>query len=286
MSESTKKEFKKFIDLEKAIGEKSPKLLKYFPGFLMRYLKKTVHQEELNKAINDHSHRYHLDFVDAAVEVFGPKVHTVGEENIPAEGGVIMACNHPLGGLDGIALMKAAGTYRNDIKFFVNDLLMAIKNFDSIFIPVNKLGKNSPEYLAQIEKTYSAKDCLLIFPAGLVSRKQEDGSIQDLTWKRSFIQKSVEYKKDVIPVYAQGQNSKFFYNLAYWRKKLGIQANIEMLYLVDEMYQQRGKDIKFVFGKPIPWQTFTADKPAEYWSEKVRQHVYLLEKNPEHVFKA
>ena len=271
-----KKEFKKFIDIEKAIGEKNPKLLKILPGFLIRYIKRVVHQEELNQAINDHSHRFHLDFVDAAVEVFGPQVKVKGEENIPKDGGIIMAANHPLGGLDGVAFMKAAGAYRSDIKFFVNDLLMQIKNFDSIFIPVNKLGKNSPEYLAKIEEIYGQKNCLLIFPAGLVSRKQDDGSIQDLVWRRSFITKSIQYQKNVVPVYIEGKNSNFFYNLAYWRKKIGIKANVEMFFLVDEMYRQKGKTITFIFGKPIAWQTFTDDFPAEYWSEKVKQHVYAL----------
>jgi putative hemolysin len=214
--------------------------------------------------------------VDAAVEVFGPQVKVKGEENIPKDGGIIMAANHPLGGLDGIAFMKAVGAYRSDLKFFVNDLLMQIKNFDTIFIPVNKVGKNSPEYIAKIEEIYEHENCLLIFPAGLVSRKQKDGSIQDLVWKRSFIQKSIQHKKNIVPVYIEPKNSNFFYNLAYWRKKIGIKANIEMFFLVDEMYKQKGKDITFIFGKPISWTTFTSNHTPEYWSEKVKQHVYAL----------
>ncbi len=189
MSEE-KKEFVKFIDLEKAIGDKNPKLLKFFPGFLLRYIKRKIHQEDLNTAINENSHRFHLDFVDAAVEEFGPIVKVIGGENIPPQGGIIMAANHPLGGFDGIAFMKAAGTVRKDIRFFVNDLLMAIKNFSPIFVPVNKVGRNTIKYLSEIEKIYASDDCLLIFPAGLVSRRQEDGSIQDLEWKKSFISKS------------------------------------------------------------------------------------------------
>lgn len=270
------KPFVKFIDIEEAIGSKNPKLLKILPNFLINYIKRIVHQDDLNEAINFHSHRYDLDFVDAAVEVFGPKVKATGTENIPKDGGIIMAANHPLGGLDGIAFMKAVGPYRQDLRFFVNDLLMAIKNFQPIFVPVNKLGRNSHQYLARIEETFAGNYCLLIFPAGLVSRKQDDKSIQDLIWRRSFIQKAIEYKKDVVPVYIDGKNSNFFYNLAYWRKKIGIKANIEMFFLVDEMYRQKGKTIEFKFGKPIPWQTFTKDYSAEYWSEKVKQHVYAL----------
>ncbi len=162
-------------------------------------------------------------------------------------GGIIMAANHPLGGLDGIAFMKVAGQYRSDIRFFVNDLLMALKNFAPIFVPVNKHGRNSSEYTQKFEEVYASDACLLIFPAGLVSRRQEKRVVQDLV-----------------------------YNLAYWRKKIGIKANIEMFFLVDEMYKQKGKTINFIFGEPIPWETFTKDKPAEYWSERVKQHVYAL----------
>ncbi len=265
-----------YIDIEQAIGEKNPTLLKLLPNFLINYIKKIIHQDELNKAITDHNHRYHLDFVDAAMEVFGPTTSAKGIENIPKDGGVFMTANHPLGGLEAIAMMKVVGSVREDIKFLVNDLLMAIKNFDTIFIPVNKHGKNTKEYMESINKTFGSDDCLLIFPAGLVSRLQDDKTIQDLTWKRSFVEKAVLHKKNVIPVHIDGRNSNFFYNLGYWRKKLGIKANLEMFFLADELFSQKGKNISFIFGKPISWETFTPDKPSEYWSEKVRQHVYAL----------
>jgi len=116
----------------------------------------------------------------------------------------------------------------------------------------------------------------LIFPAGLVSRKQQNNKIEDLVWKKSFISKAIQYKKDIIPVHIEGENSKRFYNLAYWRKKIGIRANIEMFFLVDEMYKQKGKTLTFTFGEAISWKTFTKDKPNEYWSQKVKEHMYAL----------
>ncbi|HRG37912.1 MAG TPA: glycerol acyltransferase [Bacteroidia bacterium] len=270
-------ESEKFIDIEKAIGDKNPRLLKLLPKFLIKYIKRTIHQNELNNAIWRNKTRFGNDFVDAAMEEFGVKTKVIGAENIPAHGGVIMTANHPLGGLDGIAFMDVAGEYRKDIKFFVNDLLMALKNFTPIFIPVNKHGRNSPEYVHKFEEIYASSDCLLLFPAGLVSRKQSGKGIQDLVWKKSFITKAIQYKKNVVPVFIDGQNSKFFYNLAYWRKKIGIQANLEMFYLVDEMYKQKGKTLTFTFGEAISWETFTKDHPAEYWSEKVKQHTYALQ---------
>jgi putative hemolysin len=272
-------ENEKFIDVEKAIGGKNPALLKLLPKFVLKYIKRTIHQNELNNAVFRYKNRLGHDFVNAAMEEFGVKTKVIGAENIPAEGGVIMTANHPLGGLDGIAFMDVVGDYRKDIKFFVNDLLMALKNFDPIFIPVNKLGRNSPEYIQRFEEIYASSDCLLLFPAGLVSRRQTGKGIQDLVWKKSFVTKAVQYKKNVIPVFIDGSNSRFFYNLAYWRKKIGIKANVEMFYLVDEMYKQKGKTLTFTFGEPISWTTFTKDKPAEYWSQKVKEHTYALQTN-------
>lgn len=273
---SSNNQSEKFIDIKKAIASKNPRLLKFLPGFLLRYITRTIHQDELNVAIERNKHRFGHDFVDAAMEEFRAKPIVIGKENIPQTGGVILTANHPLGGLDGIAFMDVVGEYRKDIKFFVNDLLMAFKNLAPILVPVNKHGKNSTEYAKRFEETYASDECLLLFPAGLVSRKQSDGRIEDLVWKKSFITKAIQYQKNIVPVFIDGNNSKFFYNLAYWRKKIGIKANIEMFYLVDEMYKQRGKTLTFTFGEAISWETFTKDKPAEYWSEKVKQHVYAL----------
>jgi len=269
-------ESEKFINIEKIIASKNPRLLKLLPGFILRYVKRVLHVDELNEAIYRNRNRHGIDFIDAAMEEFGANTSVQGEENIPREGGVIMAANHPLGGLDGIAFMKVAGQYRTDIRFFVNDLLMHLKNFAPIFVPVNKLGRNSPEYMQKFEEIYASETCLLIFPAGLVSRRQKGGVVRDLVWRKSFITKAIQYKKNIVPVFIDGHNSKRFYNLAYWRKKIGIKANVEMFYLPDEMYRQKGKTITFIFGEPISWETFTKDKPAEYWSEKVKEHVYAL----------
>lgn len=266
----------KLIDIEKVIAGKNPKLLKYLPGFILRYIKRVIHEKELNDANNRFSHFYKLDFVDAALNEFGVNVKVIGEENIPAKGGVIMAANHPLGALDGIAFMKVVGKYREDIRFLVNDLLLILKNFGNLFVPVNKHGRNTANYLETIDNVYASDNCLLIFPAGLVSRRQKGGVIEDLAWKKSFISKAVLNQKNIVPVFIEGRNSNFFYNLAYWRKKTGIKANIEMFYLVDEMYKQKGKTLTFIIGKEIPWQTFTPNHRDEFWAEKVKNHVYAL----------
>ncbi len=268
--------FKRLIDVEKAIASKNPKLLNYLPNFLLKTIKRVIHEDELNKANNKYSDCYELDFIDAAMKEFGLNIKATGEENIPKEGGVIMVANHPLGALDGIAFIKMVGKHRKDIRFLVNDLLMTIENFGSLFVPVNKHGRNPSDYLDTIDAIYSSSNCIMLFPAGLVSRRQNGHLVEDLTWKKSFITKAVQNKKNIVPVFIDGNNSNFFYNLAYWRKKIGIKANIEMFFLADEMYKQKGKTLTFIVGEPISWKIFTPEHRDEYWSEKVKRHVYAL----------
>jgi len=266
----------KLIDVEKVLSIKNPKLYKILPRFILNYIKRTIHQDELNDAAYRNKNRYGFDFATATMEEFNITIKTVGLQNVPKTGGIIMVANHPLGGLDGVAMIKAIENCRTDVRFFVNDLLMALKNFDPLFVPVNKLGKNSSEYTKTIEEVYSSNKCIMIFPAGLVSRRQQGGVIEDLIWKKSFVSKSVQYNKNIVPVYIDAQNSNFFYNIASWRKKIGITSNLEMFFLPDEMYKQKGKTITFTFGKEIPWQTFTKGHTPDYWANKVKQHVYAL----------
>ncbi|MFD2200675.1 1-acyl-sn-glycerol-3-phosphate acyltransferase [Shivajiella indica] len=266
---------KPFIDIEQVLKNKNAKLHRWLPGFVIRYIKRIVHETDINKIMEKIGHLQGLDFVNGLIEEFGVEVILTGEENIPKDQPVIIASNHPLGGLDGIAIMHAIGKYRSDIRFLVNDILMNIKNFEPIFIPVNKHGANSRVVSKLIEDTYSGNNALLVFPAGLVSRKQH-GGIKDLEWKKSFISKAKKYKKDVIPVYIEGRNSNFFYNFANLRKKLGIKSNIEMFYLADEMFAQKGKKVVIHVGKPISYQYFDKTKTENEWAEYVKEIVYEM----------
>jgi putative hemolysin len=198
-------------------------------------------------------------------------------ENIPESGRFIFASNHPLGGLDGMVFMDIVGRVHPNLKFIVNDLLLNIKNLEPVFIPVNKHGRQSIEYARLIEDAYASDIQILYFPAGLCSRKTK-GQIIDLPWHKSFIAKAVQYKRDIIPAYFEGSNTNFFYNLANLRKSLGIKANVEMLYLVNEMYKQRGKPIKLTFGKPIPYTTFDQSKSTTEWAAYVRDVIYSMKK--------
>jgi putative hemolysin len=263
------------IDLEKLLRDKNPGLHKLLPSLIIRYMKRVVHQDEFNAFLNLARNDYGHDFIRVAIEQFQVRVDSYGGENIPESGGCIVVCNHPLGGLDGIAVMSEVGKRRKDIKALVNDILMNLKNINSLFIPTNKHGKNGIENIRIIDQSYASDDCIIVFPAGLVSRKQ-NGRIMDLEWKKSFISKAVKYERPVIPLYVDGQNSNFFYNLALFRKKIGIKANVEMFYLVDEAYRQRGKSIRLTVGRPISYTAFTRDHSDQYWAERMKEHVYGL----------
>ncbi len=263
------------IDLRKAIGDKNPRLLRMLPGFVIRYLERTIHQDELNEIIRRYGKMDGVEFVRHALEFMGVSYETYGLENIPKEGKFIFVSNHPLGGLDGMVFIKAIGEIFPEVRFPVNDLLLNIPGLNTIFLPINKHGSQTREAVRAIEAAYASDAQILYFPAGLCSRKKR-GKIVDLKWQKHFINKAVQYKRDVIPVYFSGRNSNFFYNLSNIRIMLGIKANIEMIYLPGEMFKQKDKKLALRVGKPIPYTTFDRSHRADYWTEYVREQVYAL----------
>lgn len=265
----------KYIVIREVIRKKNGRLLKWIPGFALRYIERVLHEDQINAIMAKIGHLHGLDFVDALIDELGVEVTLEGAEHIPAEGGVIFASNHPLGGLDGIAFMHALGKHRKDIKFIVNDILLNIKNLGPLFVGVNKHGAQGRDGIAQIEQAYADDHALLVFPAGLVSRKRQ-GIVRDLEWKKSFINKAKRYKKDVIPVFIDGKNSNFFYTFARLREKVGIKTNIEMFYLPDEMFAQRGKKATIRIGKPISYSYFDSSKSEKEWAEEVKKIVYNI----------
>ncbi len=263
------------INVEKAIGDKNPRLLKTLPGFIIRYLKKIIHQDDLNEIITRYADKEGLDFVRGALEYMGITYTVEGLENIPEKGRFLFVSNHPLGGLDGMVFIEVVGEKFRDVKFPVNDFLLNIKNLDPIFLPINKHGSQSRDAVRAIEEAYASDAQILYFPAGLCSRKIR-GKIIDLEWKKHFISKAIEYKRDIVPVYFSGKNSGFFYNLANLRVFLGIKSNIEMIYLPNEMFKQRGKKLILKVGETIPWTLFDKTRTAKEWADYVKNIVYSI----------
>lgn len=264
------------IDIKQVLKQKSPSIAGKIPGFVVDYLIRTVHQDELNDILFRYRDKQGVAFMQELIGYFDLTLETVNTKNLPTEGRYIFASNHPLGGLDGICLSAVIGEhYEGKIKYLVNDLLLYLTNLKSIFVPINKHGAQAKVNARLIDEAYASDNQIVTFPAGLCSRKIK-GKIQDTEWKKSFIQKAVEHKRDVIPVYFEGTNSNFFYRLANFRKTLGIQMNYEMIYLPDEMFRSKHKTYRIYFGKPIPWQTFDSSKKPAEWAEWVRGIAYKL----------
>ncbi|MCB9251635.1 MAG: 1-acyl-sn-glycerol-3-phosphate acyltransferase [Flavobacteriales bacterium] len=268
-----------FVDIDKVFKEKNPAMYRWVPKFIMSYIKRVVHQKQMNEILKRGESLDGIEFSKFVLEELQVKVTYEGLENFPEKGPVILASNHPLGGLDGVALIALLGDIRQDLKFIVNELLTKIPNFKEIFVPVNKLGSNPKANLEFIDRIYASDQAVVVFPAGLCSRKIKN-KIVDLPWQKSFVSKAIQYDHPVLPVCISAINSNWFYNIANYRKRLGIKANVEMFWLVDEMFKQKGKTIKFSFGKPVPPEHFDKSRSMPEWSSLMREFVYKLENDP------
>ena len=266
------------IDVKKTIASKNKKLAKWLPRFIIRGIEKLIHQDGINKFLLKHEHDSAIDFAKYGLEEFAQASVTVtNEEKIPKEGRYIVVSNHPLGAIDGLALISLIGKYRSDIKFPVNDLLMEVKPMHGIFIPINKHGRNNMNAAKELHNAFASNDLILYFPAGICSRKI-NGKIQDLEWKKTIIQKAITYQRDIIPAFFEGRNSKRFYRIANWRKKLGIKTNLEMILLPDEMVKQKGNNFNVTFGNTISYTTFDASRTHREWAAWLRDEIYLITK--------
>lgn len=269
-------ENEKFIDVEKVLKDKAYKLYKWLPRFAINWLKKKLHEKEINETMRLLKNDKGLEFNRKGLDALGAKVESTNQHLVPKSGSVIIAANHPLGGLDGLALIKSVGEVRHDVRFFVNDILKNFKNYDEIFVAVNKVGASSTNSLRTMEDVFKTECAVLFFPAGLVSRKQ-NGLVRDLEWKKSFVTQAIDHKRMIQPVFIEGENSKFFYNFAMWRKRLGIKANIEMLFLPDEMFKARKDTIKIHYSKPFDSALLDKRKTDKQWSKLLYQYIYSPE---------
>ena len=264
------------VYIEQLFKSKNPGLAKMIPGFVFSYLKKIIHQNDINDFITRYGERKGLAFSDAILEYLNVSYKVKGIENLPSpEGRYIFVSNHPLGGPDGIILISFLGTHYPKLKFPVNDMLLNLKNLNNIFLPVNKHGAQAKNAVAAIEEAYASGCQMIMFPAGLVSRKQK-GIIKDLEWQKSFVSKAIQHQRDIVPIFIDGKNSDFFYNLANFRKKIKLKANLEMLYLPDETFKQRNKTFTLHIGKPIPWQSLNKSKKPAEWAQEIKEMVYAL----------
>lgn len=266
------------FDIRAVLRSKAPNA--HVPGFVIRYLERIAHIKQMNAFLRQHPDLKGYDFIRTVVgEELGCTASIEGTEHIPTDGRpVIFVSNHPLGGLDGMIIAQMIhDNGERPLKVIVNDLLMFMEPIADLWAPVNKVGRLSKEQVAEQQRMWESGVDVLTFPAGACSRLQRiDGhwQIRDLEWQKNFIQRAKEYKRDIVPIRFEGKNSRFFYVLAYLRKLLRLKINIEMLYLVDEMYGAHGKHFKVHVLPPVPYSTFDSSRTPRQWAEYVKNIVY------------
>lgn len=271
------------IDTEKLIKKGNSPILKRMPQFVVNFIKKLIHQDEVNQQIIEHKDKYGLDFIEANMKYLDISMKMHGFENLPDNGRFIFVCNHPLGGIDFYAALIAALKKYPRVKAVANDILMSLRNLRDLFLPVNVFGRSPQSYYDMINEALASDIQIMTFPAGEVSRMRK-GVIKDGAWHRSFVRNAIEYQRDVIPVYIHAKNSKRFYFLGRLREKLGIKANLELFLLPDELFRQKGKTINVVIGKVIPFKTFEDTKSHYDWAQEIKEILYELQHElPQHL---
>ncbi len=250
---------KKYIDVEKILKNRSPKTYKFTPKFAINWIKKIIHQDFINDILRRHEGINGQKFLESVLKEFKITIKYNGIENVPKNKKFVFASNHPLGGLDGIVFLNLVHHFFGEVEAVVNDLLLYIENLKPVFTGVNVYGKFTKKQILELNKLFESEKQVIVFPAGLVSRKIK-GKITDLKWKKNFLTKAIQYKRDIVPVKAVARNTNFFYNFANIRKFLGFKFNYELIFLPDQMYKFRGKEIHFHFGKPIPYDIYKNEK--------------------------
>ena len=272
-------DMKETINIDKILVSKMGNKAKFVPRPFISWLKRIIHQDEVNKYLWESRHLSGTEWLEECVRYLDMTIELVGEENLPKKDDgrlYTFVSNHPLGGEDGVALGAIIGRhYDGQFRYLVNDLLMNLPGLAPVCIPINKTGNQSRNFPAMVEAGFKSDNHMLMFPAGICSRKRGE-EIRDIAWKKTFITKSVEYQRDVVPIHFGGQNSPFFYKLANFSDKYVKKVNLAMLFLVDEMYKNVHKTFRIAIGKPIPWQTFDKSKTATQWAQYVQDIVYEL----------
>lgn len=266
----------KDIDIKEVIRQKSPRGAKLVPGFVVNYLQRIVHQDEINDILHRFGGLEGVEFVREVLRYKGFSFNVKGLDELPADGRFIFSSNHPLGGLDGLMLIDVVSSHYDKVRVVVNDILTNIPPLKPLFVPVNKHGSQSSDNARAIREMYLSDAQIIYFPAGLCSRKTK-GKIADPPWKKSFVAKAVESGRDIVPVFVGGRNSNFFYNLSNFRQALHIPFNIEMLYLVDEFFRQKQNRIDIVFGRPVPCADLRDGRPYQEWTQVLRGMTYDLD---------
>lgn len=264
------------IDVDAVLRNRVPSLYRFIPSAMVRWLEKTICQDRLNELLTRNGHLKGVEFAAGVLDDMGITFDVKG--SFPESSHVIITSNHPLGGLDGLVLSTVVGhAYRRtDIGFVVNDILAAVTPLNDIFLAINKHGKQSRDAVERLDRAMESDMPIVMFPAGLVSRRNSRGEIRDLQWQKMVVNKAIETGRDIVPVHFSGENSSFFYNFARWRARLGLKFNIEMIYLPRELVRSEGKHFTVTVGEPVPFGTLKGGKESAETASQLCRKVYSL----------
>ncbi len=272
------------INVAQVIRDRIPSLSRYVPDVLIKCVEKLIRQDKLNALLEANAGKIGADFCRGILDSLNIKIKVRFPERLPSDRRVIFACNHPLGGLDGIALIEfVRNFYGGQVWFIVNDLLMAVKPLENVFLPINKFGAQNRGSAKRIEDAFAGDDPIIIFPAGLVSRYQTTVAngkkckvISDLKWHRTFVNKALQYHRDIVPLFFKGTNSMDFYRKALIRKRLGLKFNIEMVLLPREIFYSEGQTFVISVGYVRKYTDLGSVKDAQTVADNLREYVYQL----------
>lgn len=275
------------INVGQVIRDRIPRIGRYIPRAVIKGIERIIRQDRLNALLEQNAEKTGADFCHGILKSLGITIKVRFPERLPSptHRRVILACNHPLGGLDGLALIEFVRDYfGGQVWFIVNDLLMAVKPLENVFLPINKFGSQHRSSAVRIEDAFAGNDPIIIFPAGLVSRLQtieKDGrhqrTVADLKWHRTFVNKAIQYQRDIVPLFFSGANSMDFYRKARLRKRLGIKFNIEMILLPREIFYSEGQTFVITVGEMRKFDSLGEAKNAQNVADNLREYVYQLE---------
>lgn len=266
------------INVDKILSDKMGKKARYVPRPVVRWLKHILHQEEINDFLAANRDLEGVDWLEAVIRYLDVTIDVKGLDNLPKDTRerYTFVSNHPLGGIDGVALGMVLGRhFDNNVRYLLNDILMNLPGLRPLGVPVNVTGAQDRTILQKVDEVFHSNHHLIVFPAGLCSRLI-DGRVQDLPWKKTAIQKSLQTDRSIVPVHFSGQNSKRFYRIANISKALHLKFNVAMLFLADEVYRNRGGRFEIRFGKPLPPQHFDNSRTHTEWAQWLRQQSYEL----------
>lgn len=265
------------ISIAEVLQSKMPRGAKFIPNFVVRYVARTVHEDEINYVLQEFWHLSPKEFIETLFSRWRITIEAQGLDRLPREGRYLFASNHPFGGMDGMMLADLLINYFGDARVVVNDLLNYITPLCPLWLPVNKHGRQNSEYAQRMKRAFESELPILTFPAGLCSRRR-NGVIADTKWRTSFIKQARQSDRVIVPVFVEGRLSDRFYNVARFRERIGMKFNPEMIFLPDEMLRQSGSHFRILFGKPISNEELMRFDSDGERTEYVRERVYELAK--------